>query len=296
MNIKKILSSKLFKIVAASTLAIVVLFIAYTLILSVRGAKGGPPVYQLVQTKREFPILVNINDTYLGDYLMQNGGYPTYLDKYYELFLKPGSVILDIGAEYGYHTVLFARKAGKFSTIYSIEPRSDNAKIAKLNMNLNKIDNIIMFNKTLYSQNGVHYLKSLPSSSAWNLIVAKNAPKQDAKKTIKPVKTHQLDNLARNVFGVNLMRINGHGTEIEIIKGAKSIIEKSPNLGIFLYWNKKAISSYGNPEETIRQLSDIGFNFWFVNESGILKLISAAELLNLSSGDVIITKKPMEQQ
>lgn len=296
MNIKKILSSKFFKIIAASVLVIIVLFVAYSLIFSMKGPRGGPPVYQLVETKREFPILVNINDTYLGNYLMQNGGYPTHLDKYYELFLKPGSTILDIGAEYGYHTVLFARKAGKFSTIYSVEPRADNVKIAKLNMNLNKIDNIIMLNKVLYSQNGVHYLKALPSSSGWHLIIAKNAPKPDSKKAIQPVKTHQLDSLARNVFGVNLMRINGHGTEIEIIKGAKSIIEKSPNIGIFLYWNKKAISSYGDPEEIVRQLADIGFSFWFVNESGILKLISAAELLKLSGGDIIITKRPMEQQ
>lgn len=298
MKLKKIFASKTFKIALALAIVGALAFAALAIIHKKRLLAPKTPLYRLVETSAGFPIIINAYDTYLGSFVVGNKGYPQHLDKYYNLFLPQGSTIVDIGSAYGYHTVLFAKKAGKFSTIYSIEPRTDIAKIARLNINMNKADNVILMNKLLFSKDITYYINALPSSSYWNLLQKKPniTAEQAQQNNIYAVQAHQLDRLVRNVFGVNLMRISGHGTELEIIEGAKSIIEKSPNIGIFIHWNKSAISTYSNAEKVVRQLADIGFSFWNVNSNGILKVLSVSDLLSLKDGDIIITKKSIVQQ
>lgn len=297
MNLQKILSSKIFKILLVVAIAAILAVGGVFLYQKRNHLLPKKVVYQLVETTNGFPIIVNVNDTFVGNYVVQNQGYLKNLDNYYDLFLPQGSTILDIGASYGYHTVLFAKKAGKFSTIYAVEPRADVVKAMHYNMNLNKVDNVFVLNNLLYSKNVLHYMKTEPSSSFWSIVLNPPSNEEDAKKAgLHRVQSYQLDRLARNVFGVNLMRISGNGTELEIIEGAKSIIEKSPNIGIFMYWNKSAISTYSDPVDVVRQLANIGFNFWLVNENGVLKVLSVSDLLRLKSGDIIITRKSLIQQ
>lgn len=294
MNIKKLLSKDNIKKLLLTIIVAATLLAAAKLLSNMFFNRAKPPVYQLITTHQGFPLIFNANDRFLGKFLLKNKGYATNLDEYYEYFLTTGSTVIDIGSDYGYHTVLFASKAGKFSTIYSIEPRADSMRVAGYNYNLNKVDNVVVLNKLLYSYGSPRYLHAPKYSTMWEVVLDEKAGYVKDKDALYQVQAHSLDEVIKNVFGVNLMRINGNGTELEIIKGARSVIEKSPNIGIFLNWNAPLLSSYSDILHTTRQLAEIGFNFWLVDSVGNLQILSEKDLKSLKGGDVIITKKDIQ--
>ena len=56
--------------------------------------------------------------------------------------LSNGNVVLDLGANIGYYTVMEGRKIGNFGKIYAVEPDPRNIEFLNKNIKLNCLDNI----------------------------------------------------------------------------------------------------------------------------------------------------------
>ena len=57
--------------------------------------------------------------------------------------VKSGDIIVDVGANIGYYTVLFADKVGKKGKIIAIEPDPINFEILQKNIKENKLFNVV---------------------------------------------------------------------------------------------------------------------------------------------------------
>ena len=68
--------------------------------------------------------------------------------------LKPGMVVLDIGANIGYHTLISSKLVGNTGKIYSFEPEPHNFKLLLKNIEINEFKNIIPINKALSNNIG----------------------------------------------------------------------------------------------------------------------------------------------
>ena len=66
----------------------------------------------------------------------------------------PGSVVVDIGANIGYHTVQFARAVGPTGRVFSFEPDPDNLRVLHHNIRTNALDNVVVVPKAATSEAG----------------------------------------------------------------------------------------------------------------------------------------------
>ncbi|MBK9190010.1 MAG: FkbM family methyltransferase [Crocinitomicaceae bacterium] len=87
--------------------------------------------------------------------------------KYPELFflkklIKPGSTILDIGANLGYYSFFMSVSAGKDGKVYAVEPIPLFAEIWKKNMNKLKFKNYQLANCALGSEPREKVKMSIP--------------------------------------------------------------------------------------------------------------------------------------
>ena len=73
---------------------------------------------------------------------------------YNELFknINDGDIIIDASANIGAFTVPAAKLIGNNGKIISIEPQKDNFSILKDNIELNKLNNVILVNKAIYNK------------------------------------------------------------------------------------------------------------------------------------------------
>lgn len=147
--------------------------------------------------------------------------------------LKKGGAFVDVGADYGKYTVTVAKIIGEDGKVIAIEPHPDNYKKLKRNIELNKLNNVVIYNIAAWSDKQV--LKLYIGKSHGFHSVLKNYGFGSI-----PVKARSLDEvLWENDIkrGVVLIKIDVEGAELEVLKGlAKTLKEFHPKI-IIEVWN-----------------------------------------------------------
>jgi FkbM family methyltransferase len=175
------------------------------------------------------------NDRYIGQRIA--------LDKYepYETELilrqaKDCNVVIDVGANIGYYTILLAKKIGNNGKVFAFEPDSTNFSILEKNIKANKLKNVVSIKAAVSNKNGAHYLYK----SEDNLGDHKLSPPQSSFKKEKVLKekirTIRLDDYFKKLEQkINLIKIDTQGWEPEVFLGAKKIIGKDKPIIFFEY-------------------------------------------------------------
>ena len=210
------------------------------------------------------------NDKYVGQRIA--------LEKYepYETELilrqaKSGDVVVDVGANIGYYTVLLANKVGPNGKVYAFEPDSTNFEILKKNIEANKLENVVMVNAAVSNKNGVSYLyKSKENYGDHKLI--KNPLVDKSTSSLKKggslrekIKTVKLDDYLKNQK-VNLMKVDTQGWEPAVFEGAKKIIEKNKPIIFFEYSPASYKLAKLDGSKMMNWLKKIYKKFWWIDE------------------------------
>jgi len=74
--------------------------------------------------------------------------------KFLTRYLRPGDVVIDVGANIGFFTLLYSTLVGSQGTVYSIEPHPRTYRFLRGNLALNPVQNVRTFNCALGNQNG----------------------------------------------------------------------------------------------------------------------------------------------
>jgi FkbM family methyltransferase len=69
--------------------------------------------------------------------LLRAGAYEPYETALLMRLARPGSIVIDVGANVGYHTVQFARAVGPAGKVYALEPDPDNLRLLRHNVRVN---------------------------------------------------------------------------------------------------------------------------------------------------------------
>jgi FkbM family methyltransferase len=94
----------------------------------------------------------------------------------FELFVKPGATVVDIGANVGYFSRFLSRKVGSAGKVYAFEPIPQTFATLRKTIEINKLSNIIPVNSAASDHTGTvtmylshtHYMASLDAGWATN--------------------------------------------------------------------------------------------------------------------------------
>ena len=143
----------------------------------------------------------------------------------FELYIKKGKVVYDIGAHVGYFSLLAAILVQDEGQVIAFEPNPDNVRHLRQHIEMNGYSNIKVIETAVSNENG--------EASFDN-------EKENSKSRLSPtgkikVKTLTIDTLveSKEIPPPNYMKIDVEGAEVLVIKGAESTI-KSYRPHIFL--------------------------------------------------------------
>lgn len=139
------------------------------------------------------------------------------------LYLSPGSVFVDVGANYGIYSLIAARIVGDSGRVIAFEPAQENFEILKKNILLNCMNNINLFPLALSDRNGLMKLYYHPDPGRNSLI-----PEHSKFMNGEEVEVKKLDQVLEKI-GINLVdfiKIDVEGADLLVIKGAKETICK----------------------------------------------------------------------
>jgi len=139
-----------------------------------------------------------------------------------EYSIKKGDVVIDIGAFPGDFTVYASKLVGPKGLVISFEPDKANLKLLEKNIKLNKLNNVRLVKKGLWSKESLlKFICDGPHSKVFEL-----DKKHGFSETIEVT---TLDKFLKkeNINKVNFIKMDIEGAEIEAVKGMKKTMKNN---------------------------------------------------------------------
>jgi len=95
----------------------------------------------LAETKNG-KMIVNDKDKYVGASLIKYGEFSESEGDLFRSLIKPGMTVIDVGANYGAHTLLFSRLVGNTGHVYAFEPQVQVYNCLCGSLALNNLTNV----------------------------------------------------------------------------------------------------------------------------------------------------------
>lgn len=114
----------------------------------------SPPAFNRTKVCRYGTFVYNAHDRYVGQSLERYGEYSEFEVELFRQLVRPGDTVVDAGANFGAHTLVFARLAGPLGAVLAFEPQRVVFQTLCANMALNSITNAHCFQMALGAQAG----------------------------------------------------------------------------------------------------------------------------------------------
>lgn len=176
--------------------------------------------------------------------------YEDILEITYRRFIQSGTVIVDVGAHSGRHTVVFAELVGPKGKVHAFEP----LPVAREWMAARGIPkNVFVHPVALSTDRGevtFHYSPDRPEESGLKDRVLVGEFKME---TIT-VETRPLDDFAKEIGKVAFMKVDAEGGEVGCLQSGKAIISKHRPL-IALEYGRPGYSAFGLTKQSLYELA-----------------------------------------
>ncbi len=134
----------------------------------------------------------------------------------------PGSIVFDIGANVGYHTLLLAQLIGDDGICYAFEPNSENCRLILLGIKRNGFANVRLMPVALSDQQGWAYFSSHIGSNG-GFTTGGGLDVAAYNETVIPV--FLLDDL--RLPDVDVIKVDVEGAEYKALRGGERLIRRS---------------------------------------------------------------------
>lgn len=181
------------------------------------------------------------------------GVYEPLVTETFTRIVRKNSVVLDVGANIGYYTLIAAKLVAEKGRVFAFEPEPANFSLLEENVRLNGYKNVVLERKAVSNKTGKADLFIQGKAGQHSICQPSTSHVQ--------VETVNLDNYFRD-FGkeIDLVKIDVEGAEPLVIQGMSELLTKNRRLKIIMEFNPLALMQAGfTSNELFRPLFEHGF-------------------------------------
>jgi len=201
-----------------------------------------------------------------GGYVNRFENDEAYTIELFSRLVRPGHIVLDVGANIGYYSLLAARLVGEIGIVYAIEPDPRNCRFLMKNIYANGYKNIKVLPIAISDKSGTKPLFLDRDSTETSLIRQKRREQAIIGEIV--IETMSIDELCERerIQHVEVIKIDIEGGEPAAIRGAIETI-RTNDITLFVEFCPLALKdSQTNPEEFIELLRDVGLKVFLIDE------------------------------
>jgi FkbM family methyltransferase len=174
---------------------------------------------------------------------------------------RDGMSVLDLGANVGFHTLLFARTVGAGGHVWAFEPDPDNFSTLCANLELNSYGNVTAVQAAVGTATGRGSLYCSPFHCDH-----RTYPTEEGQREI-PVAMISVDEFLPPGQRVDLVKMDIQGAEGMALHGMKRTLASNPGVVILMeFWPEGLLGTGFSPETVLSDLQDLGFVLYRIDE------------------------------
>ena len=181
--------------------------------------------------------------------------------------IAKNNIVLDIGANIGYFTLIFSKIVGKDGCVFAFEPDPNNFAILKKNIEINNIKNVILIQKAVSNTSKPQSLYLCDYNHAQHRIYP--SPRCTEKIDVESTTIDEYLDGSEFFNKINFVKMDVEGSEYDVVHGMKKTLQSNPNLKMLSEFSPKQIRERGlQPEDILNQITSHNFKIYPITTAG----------------------------
>lgn len=230
-----------------------------------------------------YKFLIDTRDEGFGFHVLLDGFWEIWLTLFCARNLQPGMVAIDVGANCGYYTLMFAEFVGLEGSVLAIEPNPNAANLLRRSISLNGLSKQTTVRELALgdARSGTQRLY-IPNGEPKNaLVVSQDFAQDHHDGHVIDVPSGSLDDVCADYPRVDVIKIDAEGSEERIFAGMERTIRKHRPV-IVMEIN---VARYQEPGAFVERLTKTYGGLSCVTFEGDARAITAQELLSERLGE-----------
>jgi FkbM family methyltransferase len=160
--------------------------------------------------------------------------------------LRRGDVVVDVGANVGYYTILGAKLVGEEGRVYAFEPDPVNFGLLESNVRLNRLNNVVLEQKAVSNAAGTLKLYLDESNKGDHRIYQ---PEGEQRSFV------EVDAVTLDAYfqgrGVDFVKVDTQGAEAVILQGMDGLVRRSTDLVLAIEYSPRHLVGLGSVAEDL---------------------------------------------
>lgn len=223
-----------------------------------------------ITTLCKYKLRVKESDLSLGRNLMHDGFWEMWVTQFFANAAAGSKVIIDVGANVGYYTMLFADIVGPKGRVIAIEPQKELVRMIQDGLVANQFYNV-----------DIYEVMAMDKISSCDLYIDPDflgdASYLPSATSSYHVLSATIDELVKGP--VDFVKIDVEGAEQKVIRGMKRTIRENPDIGIAMEWVPERID---DPSSFLAELrEEYNFDIYEISSSNHLAILTDKQLLGV---------------
>ena len=196
----------------------------------------------------------------ISNVIKNNQIWEPHMHKIFEKYINKRSIVIECGCHIGTHTIKIASLCDK---IYGFEPMPDTFEVLNKNIQLNYINNAIIYKKGVADKPGLTKYSWIPETNPGGSGLDDNpmGKPEWINTTTKNIEVELTTIDSLNLDKLDFMKIDVEGYETLVIKGAINTIQRFKPVIVMEVWRDHFGSVDINyTKELFKDLLDIGYD------------------------------------
>ena len=246
------------------------------------------PDLALAQLEDGHFVYVDPLDETVAHHLIASGRWETWIGAALRRLIRPGDRVVEVGANFGAHSVAMARAVGPTGRLICLEA---NPRLAPL------VERSLVFNGyadraevvAAAAGNAARPVTMITSRrNAGGGALSEDPAGLGPGGELMTVPGVRLDDLVEGA--VDLIRMDAEGSEPLILAGARRLLS-SPAIVVMLEWDVVQMGARAVVADFVGELRDQGFGFWKVEHDAALTPVAAEAMATLSGHEVVLSRQ-----
>lgn len=209
---------------------------------------GGHTVLCWVLGRYKF--YVQSTDVGFGAHLIMDGYWEMWATEFMARCVRPGMTVFDLGASYGYFTLLAADLVGPQGKVIAFEPNPHVVQLLRHNIDVNGFfSSVTIENRAVWNKSGEVVTFVIPEEEPKNARVT-GVPLEGMQFHHTKVASLALDDLSEQK--VDFMKVDIEGAEEQMWAGMQKLLARNPEVILLIEF---AASRCNNPRLVLEQMS-----------------------------------------